>query len=678
MAIKHSADEAHFKQRPDERRYAMLLDECFYITHGSRHKELSYWLAQPKTHVKDRFGVSKEVLVIYSPHLRTDARVLTAISELSFAPALRHRLEKVLVLLVHHGSAHDVSDLVSDKIDRVIVPFTTSELDNRDSGVLFVQSRIAQQLGHTDLFGMSSPITSDSYFFGREELVQTLVNRAVVRNESSGLFGLRKMGKTSILYAVQRRLAQQSVLTEYIDCQNPGIHAARWWEVLDNIAQRLTRSLKSKFKRTVKKDANYSPTTAGTAFSNDVQAILHHGELEHLILMLDEIEWITPSLSGALGQHWDQDFLPFWQAIRATHQETQGRFTFIVAGVNPAAVANSHFGGLPNPIFQMALPHYARPLPLPSIRELVRSIGRYAGLQFEPEVFPYLRHVYGGHPFLIRIASSEIWNHVDATNPQRLTVVDEETYRSRRDTIKERLGLPIKDILLSLVWWYPDQYDLLRILATGEADFMSEYVKSEPETATQLRNYGILREDSHEFAIVDMKDFLIRHGDAYQAEISPFTRGDFPPHLLPEIPNLDQLAKLFELRTTVEIKLRKAVMVFLNIANGFDATKVGFAMMRGLTGRAERPQPGNLFVGRSPQDVINDLYTVDLKMIIKTNWEQFAPLFGSDLARFEMNMDTINVARRADSHTKPVTPTEAENFMNSYHWLIVRLEKLPY
>ena len=36
------------------------------------------------------------------------------------------------------------------------------------------------------------------------------------------------------------------------------------------------------------------------------------------------------------------------------------------------------------------------------------------------------------------------------------------------DAIRERLTQPIRDILLSLVWWYPEEYELLQILAEGD------------------------------------------------------------------------------------------------------------------------------------------------------------------------------------------------------------------
>ncbi len=42
-----------------------------------------------------------------------------------------------------------------------------------------------------------------------------------------------------------------------------------------------------------------------------------------------------------------------------------------------------------------------------------------------------------------------------------------------------------------------------------------------------------------------------------------------------------------------------------------------------------------------------------------------------------MNIDTINIARRSDAHTKPISKEESEEFFNSYSWLEGRLRALP-
>jgi hypothetical protein len=677
MAIKPDADLVYFSKRSEEQKYARLLQEGFDVNFGNTYGQLSFWLADPHPHIQERFGLHQEVLVIYSQHPTTDARVMTAIENITRHPDFKHRVDKVLFLLIHSGDRTMADELVRTDRDRIIVPIHIDELSDPHRGNFFLRSLLSKYVGAIDLFGMSSPIKSDNYFFGRNDLVQSLVDRAVERRESSGLFGLRKTGKTSVLFAVQRRLADRPVLVEYFDCQNPGIHAARWWQVLDNLAVRCSETLKRDFKRDGHVQGNYSQSDAGTRFSSDMKSLLKHGNLKHIMIMIDEVEFITPRISGVLGTHWDQDFIPYWQTIRATHQETGGGVSFIVAGVNPASVERSHFEGIPNPIFQLAMPHYLEPLSVATIREMVRSIGRYAGLSFEEASYTYLRETYGGHPYLIRLACSEVWKAAEKGDTDRRTSILVNDFNKKAKDIRVRLNNPIKDILLSLVWWYPEEYDLLQILATGDEAFILEYMQIHPESLVQFAHYGVLNGDSSQFAISDLKTFLVTYGPEYKKEVSPFTRGDMPLDLLPEIPDLDVLGELFDKRCEIEIKLRRAIILYLGVKYNFDPSQIALAMTQGLANRPERRRPKQLFVGREPQEVSNELYTVDLKQIILANWDVFSPLFSNQKARFDMNMDTLNNARRKDSHTKPVTEEEKIEFENSYGWLLNRLAKIP-
>jgi hypothetical protein len=677
MAIKPDANMMYFGSRPEESELADKLDEAFDISFAKTHGELAFWIANPKQRARERFGLQKEVLVIYSPHSTTDARVLTAIENIIRSPDFKHRLDKILFILVHRGDPKATADLVHDDKERIIVPIHADELLNPQRGAMFLRSRITAELGAVDLFGMSSPLTSDKYFFGREEIVNLIVKRSTVYRGNSGLFGLRKTGKTSVLFAIQRAIADQKVLVQYVDCQNPGIHAARWWDVLENIIERCRESLKINLKRDAKLIGGYTKTNAGTRFTSDLSSLLGAGGVGQVLLLFDEIEFITPGVAGALGQHWDEDFVPFWQSIRAAHQELQGKIVFVVAGVNPAGVDKPMFGTLPNPIFQLATPVYLEPLSDGAIHGMVRSIGRYSGLAFEENVFRYLAKTYGGHPYLVRIACSEVWRAnvpSDPLQPQKIAIGN---FPALENEIRSRLARPIKDILLSLVWWYPDEYELLQIMASGDHGFVREYLEANPDAHTRFVHYGLIATGTTDFAIADVKDFLRNYGEEYKRELSPFTRSDIPMDILPEIPDLDLLGRLFEKRLLLETLLRKAIILYLGVRCTWDAECMAKAMASGLRSRPDRPDPKSLLVGRTPQAAINEMFLLDLKVIIGENWQIFAPLFDSNKTRFDMNMDTVNVARRVDAHVKPVSEQERSDFENSYAWLLVRLDKLP-
>ncbi len=239
------------------------------------------------------------------------------------------------------------------------------------------------------------------------------------------------------------------------------------------------------------------------------------------------------------------------------------------------------------------------------------------------------------------------------------------------------MAQPIKDILLSLVWWYPDEYALLQILAGGDRQFVQDYLRHQPESTLQFARYGLLSVSTGEFAIADIREFLNSHGEAYKREISPFTRTDMPPELLPEVPDLELLAQLSQKRIELEAMMRRVVLMYLGVKHSWAPEKIAAAMIKGMGRRSDRKHPAELFTGRTPQQVVNDLYTLDLKFIVSSNWEVFSSLFDANKARFEMNMDTLNKARRIEGHTRPITVEEAAEFENSYAWLRTRLIRVP-
>ncbi len=158
MAIKsEQAYEYHFIGRPEELTLAKSLGEAFDVTYGDRFRELSFWFADPKEHACERFGLRDEVLVVYSAHSTVDGRVLRAIGQILADGRFAHRLDPVLVLLIHHGDAIRVNEfLYANEQDHVVVPFRTAELFDASRGDIFIRQRIAQYFGDKDLFGIGA------------------------------------------------------------------------------------------------------------------------------------------------------------------------------------------------------------------------------------------------------------------------------------------------------------------------------------------------------------------------------------------------------------------------------------------------------------------------------------------------------------------------------------------
>lgn len=676
MGITNEAGVEHFHARPAEMQLAKNLDEGFDITRGEERKGFSFWCAKPKDQVRNRFDLDRELLCIYYPYPVVDARVFGYIRQVLSDRRLRDRLDQVLVLLVHEADSAQAAEFVRGHEEWVIVPFSKRGLLSAQRGPLYVRSKIAQFAGSHNLFSFSAPVKKDAYFFGRDAVVHELYKRATAEGESSGVFGLRKTGKTSVLYALRRRAAETNNILAYIDCQTPGVHALRWWELLGEVCARFD----SEFEQQNEESRPQLPRITGERdaalrFGEYVRSALRRCKCGSLTFMLDEIENVMPGSANRLSSHWNEDAVLFWQTVRGVSQETEGGLTFVLAGVNPAALTEPLMGTQVNPIFQLVKAYYLEPLDVVHLRSMIRAIGKYSGTCVDEPVYSRLHDRYGGHPFLVRLACGVAWERLDTQNPEARPTLSVEAMNAAATDIRARLEEPIRDILLSLALWYPQEYELLCMLSQGDTEFVLEYARQEPTRFLQFGEFGLIDPQTGRFLIPDVREFLADSGEEYKTQVQSIARSEVPPELLPETPDLELIKDLHEMQVEIESRLRRIILSVLLVAKKWQMSEVVNALVRGMSKNATWKNPKNQFVGREPKDVLGDLYMSDLASVITENWTDFSGLFGSDRARFEQMAKLANVARQVPSHVKVVTPDEAQSFRAACGWLQTQLRK---
>ncbi|WP_251028857.1 ATP-binding protein [Bacillus sp. ISL-18] len=145
------------------------------------------------------------------------------------------------------------------------------------------------------MFAFEAPLKKDLYFFGRWDLVHTLVNR-YFSGEISAIFGLRKTGKTSILYGIDRVIDREGGATVWVDCQR--LHFKRWNTALFYII----RELNEKYNIPINySESEYTEVKAPDLFEKEIMESVR--KLQRPILMFfDEIENITFDIS--ISEHW--------------------------------------------------------------------------------------------------------------------------------------------------------------------------------------------------------------------------------------------------------------------------------------------------------------------------------------------------------------------------------------
>jgi hypothetical protein len=96
------------------------------------------------------------------------------------------------------------------------------------------------------------------------------------------------------------------------------------------------------------------------------------------------------------------------------------------------------------------------------------------GMDFDEHVIARLTDDFGGHPFLIRQVCSEIHKR---SSQQRPLKVDKALYNIIVSSLSNSFGQYLSMIIEVLREYYPDEYEMLKMLAIGDAETFSGLAK---------------------------------------------------------------------------------------------------------------------------------------------------------------------------------------------------------
>jgi predicted AAA+ superfamily ATPase len=206
-------------------------------------------------------------------------------------------------------------------------------------------------------------LKKDTYFFGRTNLINEILNR-YHSGEHTSLFGLRKSGKTSIVYAIQRRLESDNGCVVSLDCESPSVHRLQWNELLERLVKLYHQAKRSKLK--IDTEGRYNPKTAADSFEEDILKIYRSKKQAITLFIFDEIERVSPKTGSSV--HWrdGEDFIYFWQTMRGFYQKYPNVLCYMLVGpwgqVLPFAFCHKgRVRSCINTFHQTETPHY-RPL----------------------------------------------------------------------------------------------------------------------------------------------------------------------------------------------------------------------------------------------------------------------------------------------------------------------------
>lgn len=637
-----------------------LAEKYWYVTRidqlsisGSQYRVV---LIKPVDYITQSFNLLREVIVVFSSYDLFEPRSLDAIERLNIPNTRTEEICSIVVSRDESVSEKVDAFLNSNRESRVIVPFTYAELSSAKDQSFFL-NRLREEFYSRDLFDIQNPLKRDLFFFGRKELVSSLVNKHL-SGENVGLFGLRKTGKTSILFSVMRSLDRKQNISVFIDCMT--LHMKRWNVALCAIVE-AAREVSGIGKSKIHSLEQYTVENAADCFFSDITSIYTENKRKSILLIFDEIENITFGTSASAGWREGTDFLLFWQAIRSAYQKMLDKkvFTFLIAGTNPRCVEEPTIAKTDNPIFSLFSPQYIVPFDFSQTKEMVDRLGGYMGLTFMPEVVAQLVNDFGGHPLLIRQMCSFIHKSVELSRP---VTIDKYLYQEKKDAFycsDSGFIRYARMILEVLETWYAEEYSLLIYLAVGNIEEFEEYAREVPEYVAHLLHYGIIakgKDNKYHFRIEALQKVLSNDNKYQRINLS----------------EEEKQKEISERRNAVEPKLRAMVRRQLKASFGEICAKD--KVVKAIYKKDAKKHDTSPYLDYFDPNK-HGIYLRILFDLIESNYDCFKNIFDTNLEIFKAKASLLNHYRKPDAHAATMSDADFSTFRGAMQWLEEKVEE---
>ncbi len=663
------------KFNDDERNIIITLGDALYITNGGKELTVAgstyrYILAKPTRDFTVMFNMTREIPIIFSDYISFEPRSLDVAAVAAKTVQSKLRLDRSCQILISNDSCVEMKmlELLKDSnLNSIVIPFSYREMLSGKMTPEKIIERFRKYLFDADLFSTSKPIQNDVFFFGRRDFARDIADKCK-RASLSGIFGLRRSGKTSMLLAVKRILENEEYPVVFIPCQSE-LTSLDWKDALFQIAKDIKEVLhRPASSGHCKRD--YQGNTANIAFIEDLNAFMNT-QSKPVTLMFDEIESITFDVASS-GPSWrdGNSYIQFWNIIRGYCTQHPSRLSIVIAGTNPMINEVPTIGreNISNPMFgQLSASNqgaYLKPFDIDSTKLMINTLGGYMGIHFTDNIAAALTDDCGGHPYLIRLLCGQINKYIREQKMEKPITVSKGIYEKALcefETSNEAEGfyMMILNILQSC---YIKEYNALKILAT-EGDSQLSQTLGNTELL-HLHGYGLIENNAGNLAIRfdTIKRFL---QGKYRFERKGLSIEDQKLEINVRFDAAEQ-----KLRSIVKDTMR-------TILGAAEAKEAFWAAMR-----------DNRAVSSSMLDSARELTykqlfdpTVNhgcffsvLITVIGNNYSLFSKVFECDQASTTSKLRILNRARQLPSHSAPESAEkwdskDFEEFRSAMSWL---------
>jgi formylglycine-generating enzyme required for sulfatase activity len=327
-----------------------------------------------------------------------------------------------------------------------------------------------------DPYDEGIPVREETWFYGRRDLLDRLP-AALRQGQHAGVFGVRKVGKTSLLNQLRERLSRSTPVV-FLDCQGYGSKADEYFDAILTV---LRNELGARLAKRL-------PKAVGS-FREQFLALRtawqDAGSSEPFVLMLDEADKLFPDRRHQGSAATLNEAVHLFRRLRALAQEHRALSLLCCsyrADINRYNLLGAEIGE--NPLHMSMQEHFLKFLTAEEARSMVREIGLWKEIEWTDSALDVSYVWCAGHPLVTRFFASDACERGDRKSVDEARVA-EVAARIDRDFRKHRIGIYFREAVWGVL--YTSERECLRQLAT-QAKVPEELA----EARTNLEQFGLI------------------------------------------------------------------------------------------------------------------------------------------------------------------------------------------
>jgi hypothetical protein len=635
------------------------LDGLFEITRYERFRAYNGnfvgMYAKPTKTIQSSLTIDREVFVLIANYSSLHARTVQICHE-----QIRReqpRLQPNLAVILHADQDGD-NNLRAWGLELgiTVLPIFRGRAGAMPPAAL-VRQRLAGELFATDSFQVTGPVSDDNDFFGRREQANGLLRQLQI-GRISAIFGLRKVGKTSMINRVIDLAGESgNPKIAMVDCSLRGFHEMRAQDALKAVA-RLSRLAMEQGYAHISQTLRRNDSDLMSTF----EAIWSSPRVnQSLLIILDEVDYITPD--SPTGSHWRTDFNEFWREFRALVQEAKRRnfnLSVLVSGVSSRSFRVAEIEGIENSALHFIPEEYLSPFAGDAADAMIAALGKRCGLQFTLEGREIIAATAAYLPFWMRMTGSYIHRHVEVEG--RPVELSDDVVRDLCGEFAKTEGADIAKIALQNLYRVDKPMSDLLIRCAGSGSIPIR-------GAGPLLRYGLVRQKGVNAKIesqVVLSALELLKGEKEESKTTDKREPVRSGLDLNESEWAEELAAINRRRNILERKTREFVRVALRM--GLPADKNWVDTVIASLNSDRRGQCSAL----TPDALMGKLYWIELGSIIAREWNIFERFF-KDKRRLQDAFKLLN--ERPDAHAKDVDLADVALQRRELTWLEERISQ---